>query len=92
MILSTKKVVIGTTKLPFVGHEVDSLGLHMSQARINSTMTFTQPATLKELSSFLGLVNYFRDHLRSHSRHSHHLHDMIAAANKHATKTIIWTN
>ena len=90
VILSVKKLVIGMAKVPFVGHEVDSLGLNMSQARINSIIAFTQPATQKELSSFLGLVNYFRDHLRSHSRHSHHLHDMVAAANKHATKTITW--
>jgi hypothetical protein len=88
VILSAKKLVIGMAKIPFVGHDVDSLGLNMSQARINSTIAFTQPATLKELSSFLGLVNYFRDHLRSHSRHSHHLHDMAAAANKHTVKTI----
>ena len=91
VILSAKKLVIGMTKVPFVGHEVDSLGLDMSQARIDSTIAFTKPASLKELSSFLGLVNYFRDHLRNHSRHSHHLHDMVAAANKQSTKTITWT-
>ena len=58
----------------------------------DSTIAFTKPATLKELSSFLGLVNYFRAHLRNHSRHSHHLHDMVAAANKQSTKTITWTD
>jgi len=77
------------TKVPFVGDEVNSQGLNMSQAKINSPITFTQPAIIKELSSFLGLVNYFSDHLRSHSRHSYQLHDMVAAANKHSTKTII---
>ena len=57
VILSAKKLVIGMTKVPFVGNEVDSLGLNMSQACIDSTIAFTKPATLKELSSFLGLVN-----------------------------------
>jgi len=60
----------------------------MSQAQI----AFTKPATLKELSSFLSLANYFRDHLRNHSRHSHYLNDMVAAANKHSTKSITWTD
>jgi len=64
VILSAKKLVIVMTKVPFVGHEVDSLKLNMSQARINSTIAFTKPATLKELSTFLGLVNY---HLLNHS-------------------------
>ena len=80
--------MIGVTKVPFVGHEVDSLGLNVSQACIDSTIAFKKPAALKELSSFLGLVNYFRNHLRNHSRHSHHLHDMAAAANKNSSKTI----
>ena len=31
VILSAKKLLIGMTKVPFVGHEVDSLGLNMSQ-------------------------------------------------------------
>ena len=73
VILSAKKLVIGMAKVPFVGHEVDSLQLNMSQARINCTIAFTQPVTLEELSSFLGMVNYFRDHLRSYSRHSFHI-------------------
>jgi len=38
VILSAKKLVIGMSKVPFVGHEVDSLGLNMSQARIDSTI------------------------------------------------------
>ena len=91
VILSAKKLVIGMSSVPFVGHEVDSVGLNMTQARIESTVAFTKPGTLKELSSFLGVVNYFRDHMRNHSQHSHSLNEMVATANKHATKTIIWT-
>ena len=85
VIMSAKKLVVGITKVHFVGHEVDTLGLNMSQAQIDGTIAFTKPATLKELSSFLGLVNYFRDHLQNHSRHSHHLRDVVAAANQHST-------
>ena len=42
VILSAKKLVIGMTKVPVVGHEVDSLRLNMSQARIDSTIVFTK--------------------------------------------------
>ena len=38
VIFSAKKMVIGMTKVPFMGHEVNSPGLNMSQARINSTI------------------------------------------------------
>jgi len=36
VILSAKKLIIEITKVLFVGHEVDSRGLNMSQARIDS--------------------------------------------------------
>ena len=41
VILSAKKLV---TKVPFIGHEVDSLGLNMSQAQIDSRIAFTKSA------------------------------------------------
>ena len=41
--------------------------------------------------SFLGLVNYFRNHIRNHSTHAHHLHDMVSTANKQIVKMITWT-
>jgi len=80
------------SSVPFVCREVDSVGLNMTQARIESTVAFTKPGTLKELSSFLGVVNYFRDHMCNHSQHAHSLNEMVAIANKHVTKTITWTS
>ena len=91
VLLSAKKLVIGVSSVQFVGYEVDSAGLNMTKARIESTVAFTKPGSLKELSSFLGVVNYFRDHIRNHSQHAHSLNDMVATANKNATKTITWT-
>ena len=72
-----KKLVIGMERVTFVGHDVDSQGLNMTEPRIASTIAFKTPETLKELMSFLGLVNYFRDHVMNHSTHDHHLHDMV---------------
>ena len=91
VIFSAKKLVIGMERVTFVGHDVDSQGLNMTAPRIASTIVFKTPETLKELSlclSFLGLVNYFRDHIRNHYAHAHHLHDMVSAANKQIVKMI----
>ena len=44
------------SSVQFVDHEVDSAGLNMTKARIESTVAFTKPGSLKEkLSSVLGL-------------------------------------
>ena len=63
----------------------------MSQKRIESTIAFCKPTPLKELQSFMGLVKYFKDHLRDHSAVAKPLYEMIAFATKQKTKVISWT-
>jgi hypothetical protein len=63
----------------------------MSQKRIQSTIQFEKPTTLTELYSFLGLVNYFRDHIPQHSAVAHSLHNMVSVANQQTSKKIVWT-
>ena len=88
MILSAKKLVIGMERVMFVGHDVDSHVLNMIEPSIASAIAFKTPESLKELMSFIGLVNYFRDHIRNHSIHAHHLYDMVSAANKQIVKMV----
>jgi len=60
----------------------------MSQKRIESTITFCKPTSLKELQSFMGVVNYVKDHLRDHSAVSKPLYEMVALASKQKTNTL----
>lgn len=60
MILSAKKLVIGMEKVTFVGHDMDSPGLNMTELKIAEAIALRKPESLKELMSFLDLLNYFR--------------------------------
>ena len=51
--LSAKKLYLGFDTVQFVGHELDSTGINMTQKRIESTIQFVQPNSLIELYSFL---------------------------------------
>ena len=46
---------------------------------------------MKELKSFLGVANYFRDHVRSHSIVVHPMTAMVTEANRLKSKNINWT-
>ena len=59
VILNPKKFHLGLTTNSFVGHEIDSLGINMSQKRVESTIDVILPTNLKERYSFIGLVNCF---------------------------------
>ena len=62
----------------------------MSQKRLDSAIKFSKPSTLKDLQSFLGLVNYFKDHLRDHSLIARPLYQMVANATKLINKALTW--
>ena len=90
--LNPKKVKLGLNKIQFVGHEIDHEGLNMSKERIENTVDIKQPQNLKELYSFVGVCNYFRDHIKDHSDTSRPLHSIIAKAVKLRSKLIEWTD
>jgi hypothetical protein len=63
----------------------------MSQKRIDSTVDIKKPEYLKELHQFVGVANYFRDHIQQHSHIAKPLQEMITEAVRLKVKTIIWT-
>ena len=75
----------------FVGHLIDTTGLNMTQQRIENTVNIREPSTLNELQSFLGVANYFRDHIKNHSIIVQPKTAMVTDANRIKTKNIIWT-
>ncbi|GJR84695.1 putative reverse transcriptase domain-containing protein [Tanacetum coccineum] len=47
-------------KVQFLGHVIDSQGIQMDPAKIESIKDWASPKTLTEIRQFLGLVGYFR--------------------------------
>jgi hypothetical protein len=50
-----------------------------------------KPTSLKELESFMGVVNNFKDHLRDHSAVVKPPYDMVASITKQKIKSLAWT-
>ena len=55
------KCSFGYSEVAFVGHLFNSKGYHMSEERKQGIQDMARPISLKQLRSFLGMVNYFRD-------------------------------
>ena len=89
MILKPSKCYLGYADLQFLGKVISQEGLRMSQSKIQLVLDFPRPTVSKQLKSFLGLVNYFRDFIRNQSTIVRPLHALLA--NYQRTKRIVWT-
>ena len=65
--INPDKCQLGLNEVEYVGHVINEHGCRFSEEKLRSVLNVVLPRTPKELRSFLGLANYFRDHVRGHS-------------------------
>jgi hypothetical protein len=82
MTANPDKCIFGAESVEFVGHVLDAEGITFSKIKFASVVDFIKPSNLKELRSFVGPVNYFRDHIKVHSIITQPLHKMITKGDK----------
>ena len=77
------KCKMGVTEIEFLGHVFShDGGLRMSEAKLRKVQEFPKPMKRKDMKAFLGLANYFRDHVPHHSEVAKPLHDMLEGYTK----------
>jgi hypothetical protein len=89
--LHPDKAKIGFTELEYVGHVITQKWMGMSDAKINKILDFPLPKKGKQLKSFLGLANYFREHIQNYASLSYPLHQLILDYDNVRHKPIHWT-
>ena len=76
------KCIFGADEVEFVGRVLDAKGTTFSRTKFDYVVEFIKPSNMKELRSFVGLVNYFRDHIQNHSIITQPLQVMITEGAK----------
>jgi hypothetical protein len=88
--LKAIKCKLGMSEVEYVGKTISKEGIRMSEKQIQGVMDFPKPVNNTQLRSFLGFVNYFREHVPNHSNVVHPLHAMVDHSATKQTK-ILWT-
>ena len=89
VVIHPKKAKLGMKELEYVGHLIDKNGLHFSKKKRLEVLNFPKPVTQKHVNMFLGLVNYFRDHVNHITELLLPLREMIEDYHRH--KKVVWT-
>ena len=59
--LNSKKCLFGYKQLHVLGHVISSEGIHVDFSKLPEIQNCPRPTSPKDVQSFLGLMNYFRD-------------------------------
>jgi hypothetical protein len=87
--LNPKNCYFGLTEVEFVGHVLKSDGVCFFTEKRTKVLDFPLRVKQKQLKSFLGLVNYFRDHVKGLSHKAKPLNDIMIPYEKGTS--IDWT-
>ena len=90
--LNPDKCELGSQEIEFLGHQISATGISFCDDKLDGIRNFPTPKTAGDLKSFLGLANYFRDHIHNHSMIVEPLQRMIDGYSKKArSQKLDWT-
>jgi len=95
--LNPKKCRIGMQEIEYVGHTINATGTHFSREKLSSVQQIKKPSTYRDLKSFLGLTNFFRDHIRNYADITSPLNKLVNGVGTEEgkgyrpNKQIVWT-
>ena len=75
------KCSFGLEEIEYVGHTISVNGIHFTRSKLDSVLNFQKSITQKGMKRFIGLVNYFRDHMSNSSIITTPLEEMIKPYN-----------
>lgn len=88
--LNPEKCQFCLQTVEFVGHTISADGtMAFSDEKIKKVLAFERPKTAKQLRSFLGLANYFHEHVEGYAKVAAPLHGLCSGADKQHRLT--WT-
>ena len=90
--LNPDKCRVNLREIKGVGHILDATGLRFTEDKLERLIIFPLPMPVSKLHSFLGLVNYFKDHIdSSYVEYSHRLYELLHK-DKDQKRSIQWTD
>ena len=73
-------------KVEYLGHRIDSEGLHTMASKVEAISMAPQPRNIQELRPFLGLLHYYGKFLPDLATVLHPLNHLLKAGQRSAQK------
>ena len=77
LVIRPTKCVFGSKCVEFLGHSIGENCISINEENLEKIRSAKRPTTKKEVRSFLGHANYYRDHIPSSAEIAAQLNDLI---------------
>ena len=94
IIINPQKCEFGVPSLQFLGHQVDSSGIHPLEEKVQVIRDFPRPTTPRQLRTFLGLVNFYHRFIPKAAQILHPLNTLLSQCGAQSTPGMcfFWCN
>jgi len=91
IIVNPAKTKLGLAEVEYVGHVISATGTSFTEEKRLKVLQFPLPETQKNLLQFIGLANYFRDHVPNMTEMVQPLRKLIPLKKYKGSGKLIWT-
>ena len=83
LIINPQKCIFGVSCIHFLGHLVDSDGIHPLPSKVQAIVDFPQPQPRRQLQTFLGLINFYHRFIPGCARILDPLNSLLTSITEH---------
>ncbi|GFX89428.1 retrovirus-related Pol polyprotein from transposon opus [Trichonephila clavipes] len=89
--VNISKLTLGVTHLEFLGYLITPEGSKPLPEKVDAILSCKLPETIRDLRTFLGLMNFYRRYLKNAAKHRAILHEYSKGSKKNDKTKILWT-
>lgn len=92
MSINLGKCIFGKAELEFLGYKVSESGISPVSNKVEAITSYPKPETIEELRRFLGMLNFYRNHIPNAAKNQGILDRYLHGAKKKDKRKIEWTD
>ncbi|GFW64633.1 hypothetical protein TNCV_700391 [Trichonephila clavipes] len=89
--VNISKSTLGVTHLEFLGYLITPEGSKPLPEKVDAILSYKLPETIRDLRTFLGLINFYRRYLKDAAKNQAILHEYLKGSRKNDKTKILWT-
>ncbi|GFX83274.1 hypothetical protein TNCV_4988681 [Trichonephila clavipes] len=89
--VNISKSILGVTHLEFLGYLITPEGSKPLPEKVDAILSYKLPETIRDLRTFLGLINFYRRYLKDAAKNQAILHEYLKGSKKNDKTKILWT-